>query len=68
MTPSETRDAARVMLDSLKKGAIVQWRGQNHNLEEYPNWEECVPIWNWDDCNYRVRFIKPKEKKKGARK
>lgn len=60
MTKAETRRAAKVMLDGLKKGAVVQW-----SMGRKFGWIVDVdPNWNWFDCDYRIQ---PKKKRRKAK-
>lgn len=50
MTPEQTRQAAQVMLDSLKPGAVVESRVR-HSGE----WASGrTPIWDWQLFDYRI--------------
>lgn len=61
MTPSDTRRAAAVMIASLKKGAVVEFR---RRIDSGDKWYTIIePIWNWFIFDYRIAKTKKRKRK-----
>jgi len=52
MTKEETRRAAQVMLDSLKEGAVVEYRERDSTA--WIKIENRNPVWDFVECDYRI--------------
>lgn len=55
MNADETRRAAQVMLDSLKEGAVVEYRHIGESMDsKWTAIENRDPMWEFSECDYRI--------------